>query len=213
MLSSNFPLLQQVSLWPGAAKPDLSPCHRRSGLRILPVDLLFMDPEHLQDLQWLWCGQDIPLRYDPGHDSVISAKGHGILLIFGADFSISQVHQSDLQLHPHPQPAVFFVFLQVRIVNHVVIYDIRSGIVASAGFIVQIIIESLFVDPGTAPEFSIIFFICGMLMRYWSPSDDTKSGRTEDSENSGAVPGSTKSDSIIIWTMKPADATIPYRMS
>ena len=89
------------------------------------------------------------------HDSVISAKGHGILLIFGADFPISQVHQSDLQLHPHPQPAVFFVFLQVRIVNHVVIYDIRSGIVASAGFIVQIIIESLFVDPGTAPEFSL----------------------------------------------------------
>lgn len=28
------------------------------------------------------------------------------------------------------------------------------------------------------------FSICGMLMRYWSPSDDTKSSRTEDSENS-----------------------------
>ena len=89
------------------------------------------------------------------HNSVISAKRQGILLIFGSDFPISQVHQSDLQLHSHAQPAVFFVFLQVRIVNHVVIYDIRSGIVASAGFIVQIIIESPFVDPGTTPEFSL----------------------------------------------------------
>ena len=40
--------------------------------------------------------------------------------------------------------------------------------------------------------------ICGMLMRYWSSSDDAKSGKTEDSENSGVVPGSTKGDSIII---------------
>ena len=74
-------------------------------------------------------------------------------MIFGSDFPISQVHQSDLQLHSHAQPAVFFVLLQIRIVNHIVIYDIRLGIVASAGFIVQIIVESLFVDPGTAPEF------------------------------------------------------------
>ena len=54
------------------------------------------------------------------------------------------------------------MLLQTGIVHNVVINDIRPGIVASAGFIVQIIIEPLFVDAGGGPEFllpTVLFFL------------------------------------------------------
>ena len=96
-----------------------------------------------------------------GHDSVIVAKGEGILLICGCDPPTSQIHQSDLQLHIHAQYAVLHMLLQPGIVHNVVINDIRPGIVASAGFVVQVIIEPLFVDAGAGPEFllpTVLFF-------------------------------------------------------
>lgn len=97
-----------------------------------------------------------------GHDAVIMPKGEGIFLIPGCYFPLPQVHQSDLQLHVYAQRAVFLVFLQIGIVNNVVINDIRPGIVASAGFVVQVIIESLFINAGTVPEFllsSVLFLL------------------------------------------------------
>lgn len=57
------------------------------------------------------------------------------------------------------------------------------------------------------------FSTCAMLMRYWGLSDDTKKNRTVGSRNSGPAPASIKSGSIITCTTKPADATIPGRMS
>jgi hypothetical protein len=96
-----------------------------------------------------------------GHDSVIVAKGEDILLICGCDPPTSQIHQSDLQLHIHAQYAVLHMLLQPGIVHNVVINDIRPGIVASTGFVVQVIIEPLFVDAGGGPEFllpTVLFF-------------------------------------------------------
>jgi hypothetical protein len=96
-----------------------------------------------------------------GHDSVVVAEGEGILLICGCDPPTSQIHQSDLQLHIHAQYAVLHMLLQPGIVHNVVINDIRPGIVASAGFVVQVIIEPLFVDAGGGPELllpTVLFF-------------------------------------------------------
>ena len=53
------------------------------------------------------------------------------------------------------------MLLQTGVVHNVVINDIRPGIVASAGFVVQVIIEPLFVDAGAGPEFllpTVLFF-------------------------------------------------------
>ena len=53
------------------------------------------------------------------------------------------------------------MLLQTGIIHNVVINDIRPGIVASAGFVVQVIIEPLFVDAGAGPEFllpTVLFF-------------------------------------------------------
>ena len=51
------------------------------------------------------------------------------------------------------------MLLQTGIVHNVVINDTRPGIVASAGFVIQVVIEPLFVDAGTAPEFLLPFVL------------------------------------------------------
>ena len=87
-----------------------------------------------------------------------------ILLICGCDPATSQIQFSltfnSTSTHSMPSSTCP---LQPGIVHNVVINDIRPGVVASAGFVVQVIIEPLFVDAGGGPEFCcrrfLFFFV------------------------------------------------------